>query len=26
LERIGECLDDIIFFADAAGSWQVGVG
>ncbi len=26
LGRIDECLDDIIFFADEGGSWQVGVG
>ena len=25
LARIDECLDDIIFFADEGGSWQVGV-
>ncbi len=25
LHRIDECLDDIIFFADEGGSWQVGV-
>jgi hypothetical protein len=25
LDRIDECRDDIIFFADEAGSWQVGV-
>jgi hypothetical protein len=25
LDHIDECLDDIIFFADEAGSWQVGV-
>ncbi len=25
LEHIDECFDDIIFFADEAGSWQVGV-
>jgi hypothetical protein len=25
LDRIDECHDDIIFFADEAGSWQVGV-
>ena len=25
LERIDECEDDIIFFADEGGSWQVGV-
>ena len=25
LEHIDECLDDIIFFADEGGSWQVGV-
>ncbi len=25
LEEIDECRDDIIFFADEAGSWQVGV-
>jgi hypothetical protein len=24
LDRIDECLDDIIFFADEGGSWQVG--
>lgn len=26
LDHIDECRDDIIFFADEAGSWQVGVG
>ena len=25
LDRVDECLDDIIFFADEGGSWQVGV-
>ena len=25
LRRIDECRDDVIFFADEAGSWQVGV-
>ena len=25
LDPIDECLDDVIFFADEAGSWQVGV-
>ena len=25
LRHIDECLDDVIFFADEAGSWQVGV-
>jgi hypothetical protein len=25
LEHIDECLDDVIFFADEAGSWQVGI-
>ena len=25
LAHIDECLDDIIFFADEGGSWQVGV-
>ncbi len=25
LDRIDECRDDIIFFADEAGAWQVGV-
>jgi hypothetical protein len=25
LRHIDECLDDIIFFADEGGSWQVGV-
>ncbi len=25
LDHIDECLDDVIFFADEAGSWQVGV-
>jgi hypothetical protein len=25
LDRIDECLDDVIFFADEAGSWQVGI-
>lgn len=25
LRRIDECHDDVIFFADEAGSWQVGV-
>jgi len=25
LDRIDECHDDIIFFADEAGAWQVGV-
>ncbi len=25
LDRIDECCDDIIFFADEAGAWQVGV-
>lgn len=25
LDRIDECCDDIIFFADEGGSWQVGV-
>lgn len=24
LDHIDECLDDVIFFADEAGSWQVG--
>jgi len=24
LERIDECMDDIVFFADEGGSWQVG--
>lgn len=24
-QHIDECLDDVIFFADEAGSWQVGV-
>jgi hypothetical protein len=26
LDYIDECNDDVIFFADEAGSWQVGVG
>ncbi len=26
LDYIDECHDDVIFFADEAGSWQVGVG
>ena len=25
LDRIDECREDIIFFADEAGAWQVGV-
>ena len=25
LDRIDKCLDDVIFFADEGGSWQVGV-
>ncbi len=25
LERIDECTDDIVFFADEGGAWQVGV-
>ncbi len=25
LDHINECLDDVIFFADEGGSWQVGV-
>jgi hypothetical protein len=25
LEHIDKCLDDVIFFADEGGSWQVGV-
>jgi hypothetical protein len=25
LDRIDECLDDVIFFADEAGSWQVAI-
>jgi hypothetical protein len=25
LDHIDECLDDMIFFADEAGSWQVGI-
>ena len=25
LDHIDECLDDVIFFADEAGSWRVGV-
>ena len=25
LRHVDECLDDIIFFADEGGSWQVGV-
>ena len=25
LDRVDECLDDIVFFADEGGSWQVGV-
>jgi hypothetical protein len=25
LSRIDDCRDDIVFFADEAGSWQVGV-
>jgi hypothetical protein len=25
LDHVDECLDDVIFFADEAGSWQVGV-
>jgi hypothetical protein len=25
LEHIDECLDDVIFFADEGGSWQVGI-
>jgi hypothetical protein len=25
LRHIDECLDDVIFFADEGGSWQVGV-
>src|SRR5205807_91842 len=25
LDHIDECRDDVIFFADEAGSWQVGV-
>ncbi len=25
LDRIDECLEDVIFFADEGGSWQVGV-
>lgn len=25
LRHVDECLDDIVFFADEAGSWQVGV-
>lgn len=25
LDRIDECCDDVIFFADEGGSWQVGV-
>ena len=25
LDRVDECRDDVIFFADEGGSWQVGV-
>jgi hypothetical protein len=25
LDHIDECLDDVVFFADEAGSWQVGI-
>lgn len=25
LEHVDKCLDDVVFFADEAGSWQVGV-
>jgi hypothetical protein len=25
LDRVDKCLDDVVFFADEAGSWQVGV-
>ena len=25
LDRVDECLDDVVFFADEGGSWQVGV-
>ena len=25
LDHIDECLDDVVFFADEAGAWQVGV-
>jgi len=25
LDHIDQCLDDVIFFADEAGSWQVGI-
>jgi hypothetical protein len=25
LDHIDECLDDVVFFADEAGSWQIGV-
>ena len=25
LHRIDECMDDIVFFADEGGSWQVGI-
>jgi len=25
LDRVDECMDDIVFFADEGGSWQVGV-
>lgn len=25
LDHIDECLDDVIFFADEAGSWQIGI-
>jgi len=25
LDRVDECLDDVIFFADEGGAWQVGV-
>ena len=25
LDHVDECLDDVIFFADEGGSWQVGV-
>jgi hypothetical protein len=25
LDRVDECCDDVVFFADEGGSWQVGV-
>jgi hypothetical protein len=25
LDRIDDCLDDVVFFADEGGSWQVGI-